>query len=230
MIQEKLLRKKIQTKEAGPAYLLISADYEILKSQVAYFVDNRGVRPEEKIELFPEDKKNGEILISQIRQLKDQLSRISTTGSRLVVVHSAEKINLEAANSFLKLLEEPPENTTIILLSNTAQILPTIASRCQKYYFPSLKRDYKEFDADFIKTLENKSLKELFTLAEKTAKEQRAGILIEDLLTYYSLEFKRDAKYLDLIIQLQQGLERYQKNINARLILENIFIEITKWV
>jgi hypothetical protein len=226
MIQEKLLRKKIQSQEVGPAYLLISADSEILKSQVDYFVDINQVKPEEKIELFPADKKNGEIIIGQIRQLKDQLSRLSTTGSRMVVIYSVEKINTEAANSFLKLLEEPPANTTIILLSATAQILPTIASRCQKYYFPSFKIEFKEFDADFIKTLQVKSLKELFSLAEKTAKEQKAGVLIEDMLVYYSEQFKKDQKYLKMVEQLQQGLKRYQKNINARLILENILVEL----
>ncbi len=56
-------------------------------------------------------------------------------------------MNDEAANAFLKILEEPPDNSTIIL--STAypdQLLPTVQSRCQWLYFPPLpEAELKEF-------------------------------------------------------------------------------------
>jgi DNA polymerase-3 subunit delta' len=51
----------------------------------------------------------------------------------------AEKMNIAAANKLLKLIEEPPNKTVFILITeNEEQILNTIKSRCQALYFPSL--------------------------------------------------------------------------------------------
>ena len=47
-----------------------------------------------------------------------------------------------SANAILKILEEPPDNTTFILVTDyKADLLPTILSRCQCLDFPALKRD-----------------------------------------------------------------------------------------
>ena len=44
----------------------------------------------------------------------------------------AEKMNVQASNTFLKLLEEPPKKTYFILIAEDTQLLlPTIISRCQ---------------------------------------------------------------------------------------------------
>jgi len=51
---------------------------------------------------------------------------------KLVILDDAQLLTIEAQNSLLKILEEPPENTYIILSSQTREtILPTIISRCQ---------------------------------------------------------------------------------------------------
>lgn len=53
-------------------------------------------------------------------------------GTRVLIVWRADKMNVSASNKFLKFLEEPPQNTLIILLAEkTDGILPTILSRCQ---------------------------------------------------------------------------------------------------
>ena len=58
-------------------------------------------------------------------------------GWRAVVVADAEWLNQEAQNSLLKLLEEPPDRTCLILASaSTARLAATIRSRCQKLRFP----------------------------------------------------------------------------------------------
>ena len=73
------------------------------------------------------------IKISQMRFLKQiAYLRPMTKGKRVFVVEEADKMNDEAANSLLKILEEPPLFTHIILLtSNPYLILPTIRSRCR---------------------------------------------------------------------------------------------------
>ena len=58
---------------------------------------------------------------------------------RMVVVWLPEKMNLAAGNKLLKLIEEPPEKTLIVMVSeNTDRILPTILSRTQLLHVPPL--------------------------------------------------------------------------------------------
>jgi len=55
---------------------------------------------------------------------------------KVAVVADAHRMNVAAANAFLKTLEEPPPRSLIFLLtSSTAGVLPTILSRCQKVVF-----------------------------------------------------------------------------------------------
>ena len=56
-----------------------------------------------------------------------------------MIVWMADKMNLDASNKLLKLLEEPPEKTVFILISeNEEDIIQTIRSRCQVLHFNGL--------------------------------------------------------------------------------------------
>ena len=88
------------------------------------------------------DSKTGKIksniTIDQIRRLKTFLNSTSTiqNSSKIVIVDSADYLNISSANSMLKILEEPKENTYIFLISNQISLLlPTIRSRCLKIKF-----------------------------------------------------------------------------------------------
>ena len=55
---------------------------------------------------------------------------------RIVILDQAQTMNPQAGNALLKLLEEPPTETVLILIAvNTYSLLPTIASRCQQISF-----------------------------------------------------------------------------------------------
>lgn len=63
-------------------------------------------------------------------------------GSKILIVWQADKMNTDAANKFLKFLEEPPKNTYIILTaSNIDFMLPTILSRTQIVEISSIKEE-----------------------------------------------------------------------------------------
>ncbi len=101
-----------------------------------------------------EVKGGNQILIGPIRQLKKKLSLSQVSrGRRVVIVSRAEEMTQEASNAFLKTLEEPHENVTIILTTSRKELLlPTILSRCQVIHFPGLPR---QVIADYlIKTLD----------------------------------------------------------------------------
>lgn len=76
------------------------------------------------------------ISVETMRQLQGFM-RLKTTGTntvrRLVIVEHADCMTTEAQNAFLKLLEEPPADTVIILTAQVRQkLLPTIVSRVQE--------------------------------------------------------------------------------------------------
>jgi len=80
------------------------------------------------------------IKIFQIRQLQEKVSLRPFQGTRQVfVIHHAHSMTKEAANSFLKVLEEPPAGVVFILLSDNPQSMPTtVLSRCQQVNFKPL--------------------------------------------------------------------------------------------
>lgn len=76
------------------------------------------------------------ISIESIRKLQE-FTRLKTPGTnsvrRIIVIENASTMTTEAQNAFLKLLEEPPEDTVIIMTSETNRgLLPTVVSRTQK--------------------------------------------------------------------------------------------------
>lgn len=98
------------------------------------------------------------ILIQSIRELRKSLYlKSETSGRKMVLIFDAHLLSSgqgEAANALLKLLEEPPENTTIVLVTDYIELLlPTILSRCQRIRFPRLDDSYIQnwFEMKMIK-------------------------------------------------------------------------------
>ena len=75
----------------------------------------------------------GGYLIEQIRDLIIDVSMAPIQAQRKVyIIDRVDLLGVQAANAFLKTLEEPPEHVVLILLGRTqASVLPTIVSRCQ---------------------------------------------------------------------------------------------------
>ena len=74
-----------------------------------------------------------DIVAENVRDLNRFLQMSRTDGGRRVVlIDSADEMNPQAANALLKMLEEPPERTTFLLITHQpARLLPTIRSRCR---------------------------------------------------------------------------------------------------
>ena len=73
------------------------------------------------------------IVADDVRSLNQFLHMSAADGGRRVVlIDSADEMNPQAANALLKMLEEPPPRTTLLLISHQpARLLPTIRSRCR---------------------------------------------------------------------------------------------------
>lgn len=81
-----------------------------------------------------------DISIDQLREIQRELSlRPYEAPRKACIIEPAERMSVNAANSLLKTLEEPPGNAIIILLTENADmLLPTIRSRCQLIRFSPL--------------------------------------------------------------------------------------------
>lgn len=77
---------------------------------------------------------SAQITVEATRGLKKFFAfRPADGGRRVVIVDCADELNINAANALLKMLEEPPEHTTFLLISHMpSRLLPTIRSRCRR--------------------------------------------------------------------------------------------------
>ena len=84
--------------------------------------------------------KQGEIRVDDAQDILRSLALKSFEGGyKIMIVWMADKMNIAASNKLLKLLEEPPEKTLFILISeNEEDIIQTIRSRCQVLHFGAL--------------------------------------------------------------------------------------------
>ena len=85
-------------------------------------------------------KKRKEITVDEVRGIASFLSKTPAEGGwRIIVIDSADEMNINAADAVLKVLEEPPKRVLLILISNnSAKLLPTIHSRCRRLTLNSL--------------------------------------------------------------------------------------------
>jgi DNA polymerase-3 subunit delta' len=78
-------------------------------------------------------KPSRQIRVDEVRAAIDWIVTTSSRGgAKVVLLHPAEAMNVQAANALLKTLEEPPQGARLLLtVSEPAQLLPTVRSRCQ---------------------------------------------------------------------------------------------------
>jgi DNA polymerase-3 subunit delta' len=129
--------------------------------------------------------------VDQIREIIQFLSLKSQyAGYKLVVISPADKMNINAANSLLKTLEEPPQDTILILITEKPARLPaTIRSRCQKISFikPPLEialdwlrsRLDTQHDAAVLLELAQGSPLRALKIADENWLEQRMTLLVD---------------------------------------------------
>ncbi|MDA0177938.1 MULTISPECIES: DNA polymerase III subunit [Mesoflavibacter] len=89
------------------------------------------------------DNKQGQIGVDEAQDIVKALSLKSYEGGyKIMIIWMAEKLNTQAANKLLKLIEEPPNKTIFLLIAeDEEQIINTIRSRCQIIHFPPLAEE-----------------------------------------------------------------------------------------
>ena len=104
--------------------------------------------------------KSRSILIDEIRALNQLLRQTALeNGWKVAIINYADRLNDQASNALLKSLEEPPEKTLILLVTQSPQeLLPTVRSRCQWIFLGNNELESTfEWYEDLINLLRNQS-------------------------------------------------------------------------
>ncbi|MDR2430942.1 MAG: AAA family ATPase [Candidatus Margulisbacteria bacterium] len=173
------------------------------------------------------------IPIEQIRELRNFV-RYGPREQKflMVVIQNAEKLvaqgKAEAANAFLKLLEEPPEGVVFILETASRDALPaTILSRCQTIIFepaPDNSEPGPQFAAlkDFVLSIKSRDFAQIGRFVETLGREKeelRDSLL--RLAQYYKEQF--DWRKAGLILEYVRIM---RSNVNLKLTLEVMLLKI----
>ncbi|NNL87745.1 MAG: DNA polymerase III subunit delta', partial [Marinicaulis sp.] len=105
-----------------------------------------------------------EISVDSVRELISFMNRTAAfAGARVAIVDTADDLNRNGANALLKILEEPPKNSVILLLSSTpGRLLATIRSRCKTI---ELRPVVDELVADLVQSETNVNKDDARTIA-----------------------------------------------------------------
>ncbi len=152
-----------------------------------------------------------------VEVVKEIIHFVSMGNKKTVVVKDAEKLTEEAQNALLKTLEEPPNDSEIVLqVKDDGQVLETIRSRCIIVYG---KKAEVPNDPIYEK-IKSLTIQEKLTLAkEKSLKRDEARKFIDSLLV--SSKDKLDPKNIRLLFKAKKELNA---SCNPRLAMENMLL------
>jgi hypothetical protein len=188
------------------------------------------------------------VTIGQIRDVQAALRLGANEGGRrCAVIADAEWLNPQAQNALLRLLEEPPPATTLVLVANRASaIIATIRSRSVRVRFPVVQAGIRDADgpksiSDIVQTLDGLStlsvgdildLAENYRGARATAAEHvtelvdvAAQWLNEDVKNRVARGERPAHRELDAYRSLQQlRRDLIQRNANPQMVAERLLL------
>lgn len=168
--QKQILKKMIDEDKIGHAYLFTGKDgigkklvaIEFAKQVMSSETSDSFNETDFKIILPEKDS----IKIEEVRSLIDEVYLKTTYSKRkVIIIDDADKMNMNAQNALLKVLEEPPVYATLILItSNKDKIIKTILSRVTEIKFSPLSNEElleiigKDVEFDFARGSASKAL------------------------------------------------------------------------
>jgi DNA polymerase-3 subunit delta' len=122
------------------------------------------------------------IKIETIRHMQKEVFTKAHEGKyKVFIIEPAEKMNIAAANSLLKTLEEPPENTIIILIARHKETIPkTIVSRSQVLFFQALSQEIISTWLTLNCSLDSRRAKEIAELSEGSIENAKKLVLVNE--------------------------------------------------
>ena len=211
-------------------------------------------------EMFPDlyiiRPDGNEIKKEQLLNLEKEFSNTSIVSNyKICIILEAEKMNISAANSILKFIEEPEDNIfNILVTKNKYKLLPTIVSRC--LYFNIRDNEKYNFEDDYYVTfisylkdndqlfLNYDSIIDYFYEKDEESEEKKTNKTFNKkkifcffnnlnlyLFDYYNGDLKENIdinknKIIDYISIIQKSLFELEYNINYKLWFDDLFCKL----
>ena len=184
------------------------------------------VYKEEFLEKTSDKKKEATIYSHQIIEINKKLSlKIFSAKYRVVLIWIPEKMNIQSSNKFLKLLEEPPKETILLLVSEDKEgLIKTITSRVQltivKGYTveETISSSYHEKTDDFLNfcRLSSGNMGEVLSYNQEDNKEDKTDSFIELMRISFKNNFSKMSEWSEYASQKtrQQQIEFLQYSID----------------
>lgn len=165
---------------------------------------------EETLIIFPDEK--GNIGIDKIRELNSFLHQKAVfSKKRIAIIDKSEKMSPEAQNAALKITEEAPPQTLIIFIAkNEDSLLPPLASRLQKIYFPQTRTNTTRTNMEVLK----------FNI-DKIIENDIIDDYFESLIAKLRKDPVKNAKQLREALKRLSAIKMF--NVNKKLQLKCLF-------
>lgn len=161
--------------------------------------------------------------IAQIKQLIKHLStKPFGTTAKSAVIFDGNNISPEAQNALLKILEEPPGESVILIgVDSETKLLPTVLSRCLVI---SLQQSAFSNQPEFnLEQILNASIEERFEIVEKASDREK---FLNNLTESYREKILKGEGSREFLEELLQAQIWKENNVNIRTILEYLMLEI----
>ncbi|OHE71669.1 MAG: hypothetical protein A2007_04910 [Verrucomicrobia bacterium GWC2_42_7] len=170
-----VLNRSINKGRLPHGVLLHGEDFDVLRS-VCFALAARLLESDRSPLQHPDffsvrpSNKMRQISADNVRALNKQLQQSANQrGRKVAVVFEADRMNVNAANAFLKTLEEPPSDTTIFLLTTRPyDLLDTIRSRCLNFKIPTILEKFNHPEWDKWLQAYAKWMRKAFALPKST--------------------------------------------------------------
>ena len=182
------------------------------------------------VEIITTEKAVG---IGDIRNLQKNLFLKPLEGhKKAVILESFYGATIEAQNAFLKVLEEPPLSTVILILSTSLDFfLPTVLSRCKIINLEKTKKLTKEEisqNLELLNSLEKNHISNALVIAQNYSKDKETALdFLESLIISVHQNLGNDKKLGRVLKKLQKTHTIIKTtNVNVRFALENLFLNL----
>ena len=215
------------------SFLIIAKDKNKASAHISNFLKEEGINPFD-INLQAFEKAMG---IPDVRNIQKSILLKPFRGkTKAVVIEAYENITIEAQNALLKVLEEPPANTLIIISTSSKElILPTIISRCKIIELEEKEVSLGNEDIsslnDFLNIILSGKAGDKLKIAEVIAKNKESTVLwLEKMAVFVRSKLtdnSNDLKYLNFLKKLQKTYKAIKStNVSQRTALENLFLSL----
>lgn len=218
-----MVKEKISSIRDGSYIFIINSQMQA-KKIIEQIINFKKITNDDLINI---DTDGQNIKIAQIRDIKNKISLKPNGQYQLTVVNNAHLMTVEASNALLKILEEPPKFSIIILVTNNLHtLLPTIISRCKKIFFTGENEVDDQIYINYFEKLNQakRNYQKIKLVDEIVKNEIDVRLMLMDWIRYLKSNINKESiKNIKTIYEFER---MYSTNLNQKLFLENLFLTI----